>query len=171
MSSFIQNLDSLASHCIVIAATNHDELLDAAVWRRFSYRLKLDYPSAEIREQMWNTLLSPYSFTPKEIEMLTDLSEGFSGSDLREVAVRVQRKNIVTREQPQLRPLFPILLNLSQGEGAKNRFLASLSLMDSQAMAKALRKGNLKLYSHATLADPFSISKATAYRLSNAEGK
>lgn len=171
VNSFIQNLDSLASHCIVIAATNHDELLDAAVWRRFSYRLKLDYPSAEIREQMWTTLLSPYSFTPKEIEMLTDLSEGFSGSDLREVAVRVQRKNIVTREQPQLRHLFPILLNLSQGEGAKNRFLASLSSMDAQAMAKALRKRNLKLYSHAALADLFSISKATAYRLSKAETK
>jgi adenosylmethionine-8-amino-7-oxononanoate aminotransferase len=120
---------------------------------------------------MWSTLLSAYSFTNKEIEMLTDLSEGFSGSDLRDVAVRIQRKAIVSREQPQLRHVFATLMNLSHGEGAKNRFLASLSGMDAQDVAKALRKRNLKLYSHAALAELFSVSKATAYRLSKAEGK
>lgn len=171
VNSFIQNLDSLGSHCIVIAATNHDELLDAAVWRRFSYRLRLDYPGVALREQMWTTLLSAYSFTNKEIEMLTDLSEGFSGSDLKEVAVRIQRKVIVSREQPQLRQVFATLMNLSHGEGAKNRFLASLSGMDAKEVAKALRKRNLKLYSHAALAELLSVSKATAYRLSKVEGK
>ncbi len=46
VNSFIQNLDTLGSHSIVIAATNHKELLDSAVWRRFSYRLALDFPDS-----------------------------------------------------------------------------------------------------------------------------
>ena len=38
VNSFIQNLDTLGNQSIVIAATNHQELLDSAIWRRFSYR-------------------------------------------------------------------------------------------------------------------------------------
>ena len=127
VNSFIQNLDSLGPHCIVIAATNHDELLDAAVWRRFSYRLKLDYPSATMREQMWASLLPGYQFTSRETEVMVDLSEGFSGSDLREVASRLERKKIVTKESPQLRDVFFALQNLSTGEGANGRFLSEIS--------------------------------------------
>lgn len=45
VNSFIQNLDTLGTQSIVIAATNHEELLDSAIWRRFSYRLSLGFPS------------------------------------------------------------------------------------------------------------------------------
>ena len=58
VNSFIQNLDLLGSHTVVIAATNHDELLDSAVWRRFSYRLILDIPSARSREALWTQYLA-----------------------------------------------------------------------------------------------------------------
>jgi SpoVK/Ycf46/Vps4 family AAA+-type ATPase len=44
VNSFIQNLDTLGRHSLVVAATNHEELLDTAVWRRFNYRLTLDFP-------------------------------------------------------------------------------------------------------------------------------
>ena len=44
VNSFIQNLDTLGTQSVVLAATNHEVLLDAAVWRRFSYRLELSYP-------------------------------------------------------------------------------------------------------------------------------
>ncbi|MFX5839347.1 ATP-binding protein, partial [Acinetobacter baumannii] len=38
VNSFLQNLDTLGKHSIILAATNHESLLDAAVWRRFTYR-------------------------------------------------------------------------------------------------------------------------------------
>ena len=44
VNSFIQNLDTLGNQSIVIAATNHQELLDSAIWRRFSYRLAWIFP-------------------------------------------------------------------------------------------------------------------------------
>ena len=49
VNSFLQNLDLLGTQSVVIAATNHAQLLDPAVWRRFSYRVELSYPDAEIR--------------------------------------------------------------------------------------------------------------------------
>ena len=70
VNSFIQNLDTLGSHSIVIAATNHQELLDSAVWRRFSYRLALEFPPAELREKMWTSFNGSLAFTEREIVSL-----------------------------------------------------------------------------------------------------
>ncbi len=45
VSSLLLQIDSLPSHVIVIGATNHPELLDRAVWRRFQVRLTLPSPT------------------------------------------------------------------------------------------------------------------------------
>lgn len=41
VSSLLLQVDKLPSHVVVIAATNHHELLDRAVWRRMQLRLEL----------------------------------------------------------------------------------------------------------------------------------
>ena len=38
-------IDNLPSHVIVIGATNHPELLDRAVWRRFQIKVTLPIPT------------------------------------------------------------------------------------------------------------------------------
>jgi AAA+ superfamily predicted ATPase len=45
VSSLLMQVDSLPPHVIVITATNHPELLDRAVWRRFQLRLELPMPA------------------------------------------------------------------------------------------------------------------------------
>jgi hypothetical protein len=45
VSSLLLQIDSLPSSVIVVTATNHAELLDRAVWRRFQLRLALPSPS------------------------------------------------------------------------------------------------------------------------------
>ena len=45
VSFLLMQLDHLPSYVIVISATNHAELLDRAVWRRF--QLRLDFPSPD----------------------------------------------------------------------------------------------------------------------------
>jgi hypothetical protein len=164
VNSFIQNLDTLGSHSIVIAATNHRELLDSAVWRRFSYRLALDFPSAELREKMWTTFSGTMEFTEREIALLVDLSEGFTGSDIREVYVRLRRRQLTKHEHPGLKDAFQVLQNMGIGEGEDRRFLSLLRSKDVPGIAASLRERNAKLYSHAALADLLGVSKATAHR-------
>jgi AAA+ superfamily predicted ATPase len=49
VSFLLMQLDQLPSYVIVVAATNHGELLDRAVWRRFQMRLAMPAPNkAEI---------------------------------------------------------------------------------------------------------------------------
>ena len=45
VSSLLLQIDDLPSHVIVVCATNHPELLDRAVWRRFQVRLDLPPPT------------------------------------------------------------------------------------------------------------------------------
>lgn len=164
VNSFIQNLDTLEPHTIVLAATNHEELLDSAVWRRFSYRLEFDFPSADLRRQMWSQFLRPPDFSERDLELLVDLSDGFSGSDIQDVCRRLERRRITTQRPPVLNNAFQILQNIGIGEGQERRFLSGLRGKDPNAIAGVLRGRNAKLYSHAALADLLGVSKATAYR-------
>lgn len=51
VSSLLLQIDDLPSHVVVVTATNHPELLDRAVWRRFQLRLNLPKPT---RNQVQN---------------------------------------------------------------------------------------------------------------------
>lgn len=50
VSSLLLQIDSLPSHVVVVTATNHPELLDRAVWRRFQLRLELPAPTSKQSE-------------------------------------------------------------------------------------------------------------------------
>ena len=45
VTSLLMQVDELPSYTVTVAATNHPELLDRAVWRRFQLRLSLDAPT------------------------------------------------------------------------------------------------------------------------------
>ncbi len=164
VNSFIQNLDTLGTQSIVLAATNHEGLLDAAVWRRFSYRLELGYPGPELRVQMWREFLRPLAFSAKRIALLTDLAEGVSGSDIQEACLRLHRRRVTRRVEPRFKDAFNALRGVALGEGEGRRFLAGLKASDPPNIAAVLRRRNPTLYSYAALGHLLGVSKATAYR-------
>jgi SpoVK/Ycf46/Vps4 family AAA+-type ATPase len=68
VTSLLMQVDELPSYVVVIAATNHAELLDRAVWRRFQLRLNLpsptqrqlaDYLTARSEKANFNLEVSP----------------------------------------------------------------------------------------------------------------
>jgi SpoVK/Ycf46/Vps4 family AAA+-type ATPase len=54
VSSLLLQIDDLPAHAVVISATNHPELLDRAVWRRFQLRLELPRPTREQIKQYFD---------------------------------------------------------------------------------------------------------------------
>lgn len=52
VSSLLLQVDALPPYVVVITATNHPELLDRAVWRRFQLRLQLTAPTT-VQVQEW----------------------------------------------------------------------------------------------------------------------
>jgi len=47
VSFLLMQLDQLPSYVVVVAATNHAELLDRAVWRRFQLRIEMPAPAKD----------------------------------------------------------------------------------------------------------------------------
>jgi SpoVK/Ycf46/Vps4 family AAA+-type ATPase len=56
VTSLLMQIDELPSYVVVIAATNHSELLDRAVWRRFQLRLPLPAPTQKQLTQFLQSL-------------------------------------------------------------------------------------------------------------------
>ena len=166
VNSFIQNLDTIGRQSIVIAATNHHELLDVAIWRRFSYRIELSTPESDMRRQMWAQFSEPLELTKQELALLVDLSEGFSGSDIMEVCVRLKRYRMSTDEPPSFKRIFATLQNMSIGDDSQDRIASRIRSLTPEDTATILRERDTQLYSHAALAHLFDVSKSTAYRWS-----
>lgn len=47
VTTLLLQLDDLPSYCVLVAATNHPELLDRATWRRFEIKLELARPTED----------------------------------------------------------------------------------------------------------------------------
>jgi SpoVK/Ycf46/Vps4 family AAA+-type ATPase len=99
INSLLQNIDSFAKHNVLIAATNHAELLDKAIWRRFNTVIEVGLPAGE----EIGALLSSYTtevkndFTEdkKKMDRLVKLLEGKSPSDIRSIANNAKAQAII----------------------------------------------------------------------------
>lgn len=96
VSSLLLQIDSLPSHVVVVTATNHPELLDRAVWRRFQLRLDLPAPSLQQREtwfrQFQERIEQPLGVTPKILASKLDAS---SFSDLQQFCEDIHRRYVL----------------------------------------------------------------------------
>ncbi len=170
VNSFLQNLDALGNEVILIAATNHDQLLDPAVWRRFQYQLHLDLPGNEQRERFWELFSTDISWSPKEIKILADLSEGFSVAAIETVMTRLRQRLIVQGQAPKLRDALLALQSLAESKQSKVQPLSQALLNDPGQLSQFLKSRNAQLYSLALIGDIADRSTATISRL-EARGK
>ena len=102
VSSLLLQIDKLPSHVIVITASNHPELLDKAVWRRFQLRLQLNRPS----KKDITKYLKKYANNIKNIKFpvntIATTLIGASFSDINEVCTNITRKYILSFEQENI---------------------------------------------------------------------
>jgi MoxR-like ATPase len=150
VNSFIQTLDTFSRDLVVIAATNHEQLLDSAVWRRFSYQLEIGLPDLPTREKLWRQFTASVSLPKREIEVLADLSEGFSGAALKATADRLKTRTITHRESPSLQLAVRTLVT-NAGAAKSNRWLRAELLDNPVELHKALTKRSSTLYSLSVL--------------------
>lgn len=97
VSSLLLQIDKLPSHVIVIAATNHAELLDRAVWRRMQIRVELPPPSRAGKVEWlksWSARTGiDLGLSPRTI---SDRLMSVSYAELEEFALDVQRRTILS---------------------------------------------------------------------------
>lgn len=80
----LMELEAWPAHGLLVAATNHPELLDRAIWRRFERVINLGLPTASVRRAIIERHLQRHG-RPMSHAILTTIAastEGASGSEL-----------------------------------------------------------------------------------------
>lgn len=99
VNSLIQNIDIFNRDSIVIAATNHHELLDPAIWRRFNRVLAVDKPSVEDIERIIHFYVHAKNVTfelnKKNIVTISMAMEGLSHADIKTVLNNAIKNNLI----------------------------------------------------------------------------
>ncbi|XP_017972891.1 PREDICTED: uncharacterized protein LOC18605670 isoform X1 [Theobroma cacao] len=80
-------LTKTGERILVLAATNRPFDLDEAIIRRFERRIMVGLPSIESRELILKTLLAKEKVEDLDFKELATMTEGYSGSDLKNLCV------------------------------------------------------------------------------------
>jgi hypothetical protein len=132
VSTLLVQMDQLPSHTLVVCATNHPELLDRAVWRRFEMKLEIDKPSIQQLKDWFKkfeqTLQGPSGITPQQF---ADHMKGESMATVEAFTLDVRRKVVLSRGK--ISPAEAIRLVI-----ARDSILAPKTIRGEQAGADKL---------------------------------
>lgn len=83
LNSFLQMIESDQSHSLIVAATNHVEILDYALFRRFDDVIEYHLPTAPQAAKLIQTRLGKFAPKPFPLKTITGKAEGLSYAEIR----------------------------------------------------------------------------------------
>jgi SpoVK/Ycf46/Vps4 family AAA+-type ATPase len=94
VNSLLQLIDASKTQSVLIAATNHELLLDSAVWRRFDAVLEFRLPSHQERILLLRLFLRGFSGSVRP-ESLAKHLVGATGADIERVCLAAARTAVL----------------------------------------------------------------------------
>ena len=150
--ALLQNIDALPDSTILVAATNHEQLLDPAIDRRFAFHVPMPMPDSDLRTELWHQLLGEY--TPDHLDWgrLAALSDGASGAIIEHVSLDAKRTAILagraTIDETTLLRRLGLTMALSRG----------VRLSTTEQEIRWLRNWAPECFSLRTLATHYELS-------------
>jgi MoxR-like ATPase len=167
VNTLLQNLDVRRNVGFTIGITNHELLLDSAVWRRFDVQLQVPRPDFNARLAVVRRYLKPLTLDEAEIRFVAWITDGASGADIETLVNSIKKAIALGAPDPELVPLLQrVLVQHSRRFGSDRT--ASLHL-DLASLSKQLLHVRDLGYSQSDLAILFKRNKATVSRWVNEE--
>jgi SpoVK/Ycf46/Vps4 family AAA+-type ATPase len=149
--SLLQNIDAIGKDHVLIAATNHEHLLDPAIWRRFSFSLHIPLPDRDARIVMLQQFLRAFG-SESLIDVLSALTDGMSGGQIREIADNAVRAAVLDNESE---------IGLKQAVNSVLSSRPDLRQADSlDERVRAVREVDPKVFTQKRLAELFDICQS-----------
>ncbi len=79
----------------IIAATNHADHLDPAIWRRFDVHIEVEVPGQEERERILKRYLSPFGLATSQLTSLAHSCETASPALIRQFCEALKRNMVI----------------------------------------------------------------------------
>ncbi len=92
VNTFLQLLDGFEGRSLVIAATNFEQALDPAIWRRFDDVLRFELPDSTGLEALLKKRLRPLHATTLQIAALMDVISGSSFAEAERVCFDARKR-------------------------------------------------------------------------------
>jgi SpoVK/Ycf46/Vps4 family AAA+-type ATPase len=113
VTSLLMHVDELPSYTIVIAATNHAELLDRAAWRRFQLRLGLPAPTGEELTRYFERFLSSVKGRPGiSAATIAKRLGAVSYAEAEEFTMDIRRRDVLSMKERPLKQIIEEQLRL-----------------------------------------------------------
>lgn len=96
VNTLLQNLDARASAGFTIGVTNHEQLLDPAVWRRFEAQLLVPLPSFSSRVAIVRRYMEPVEIGEAGARLLAWVTDGSTGADIEQLCKSLQKRVLMT---------------------------------------------------------------------------
>ncbi len=141
--SLMQNIDAMGRDHVLLAATNHEHLLDPAIWRRFAYKLNLVLPDYQCRHAMLTHFLGDFA-DEAAVDVAAALVDGMSGAEIRDISEDLIRSAVVNDRT-------------AVGQADVVSKLTGSAPLHEQL--QKLRRSSPKLFTQKKLADLFGITQ------------
>ena len=92
VNSFLQLLDNFNGRSLVIAATNFEQALDPAIWRRFDDVIRFGLPDHAALETLVSKCLRPLRFKKTHVEKIATALAGASFADAERVCLDIRKQ-------------------------------------------------------------------------------
>lgn len=166
VNSLIQNIDSMSNDSLLLAATNHDKLLDSAVWRRFDYKLEIELPDIESIKKMIDLFSNKaIVFSDKDKEELASVFFGLSGANIEEIIKKSLVDSIIHNNKFSKINIFEEYFSFKK--------ILPQDLKDKKAELKIkanfLRSCNKRVFSYSSIAEILNTSKTSVSKLITVE--
>ena len=107
VNALLQNLDMRHDVGITVGITNHQRLLDPAVWRRFEVQLEMPRPDFDVRLEIAKSFMPPITPPDAHLRMIAWFTEGATGAEI-EALVRTYKKSMAVQADSP-RPMLDML--------------------------------------------------------------
>ena len=101
VNSLLQNMDTYCQHGVLIAATNHQELLDDAIWRRFQTVIEVPKPGIPEIKFYFSKItatLDTGDIADKHMKTVFNQLHGLSYSDIQILGQNVVKQKLILNE-------------------------------------------------------------------------
>jgi SpoVK/Ycf46/Vps4 family AAA+-type ATPase len=99
VTTLLQNFDNMPANVLLIAATNHEHLLDPAIWRRFNLTITLELPDEAQRLILLQKWMNEYAISESlDYKKLSKITLGLNGAQIKELTKAAAKKYVINKE-------------------------------------------------------------------------
>lgn len=159
--TLLQNIDTLPSESILIAATNHAHMLDSAIWRRFDIAWEMQPPKEDVRIEFFEKDFEEFLKDPITRNCIINVTKGMTGAELTRTINESKRKRLVDKNlEPIEAYLLAVIDHSRRGERSGNLDKSENIFVE---IIDSLKKIYKKKYTYSKLEEITGIPHSTLH--------